>query len=231
MLTTLQKKTAQAIVNVFETGKPLGDYGCVTVLSGDTGGLSFGRSQATLAGGNLHKLVSAYCLSESAPFAETLRPYLERLQQRDPGLNSDRALHRALEKTGEDPAMREVQDVFFDKVYWDPAQKTAGAMAIAEPLGVAVVYDSKIHGSWGRICNRVVARVGNPASFGERQWIEEYVKERRNWLANHSNTLLHKTVYRMDAFLDLIQQARWMLDLPLVVHGVRIERNMLMPQT
>ena len=31
MLTELQKKTSQAIVNIFETGRPLGDYGRVTV--------------------------------------------------------------------------------------------------------------------------------------------------------------------------------------------------------
>lgn len=230
MLTLLQKKTAQAIVNVFETGKVAGDYGRVTVLPGDTGGLSFGRSQVTLASRNLHKLIGAYCLSESARFAETLRPYLERLRQRDLALNSDRALQRALKKTGGDPAMCEVQDVLFDKAYWNPAQKAADALAIAEPLGVAVVYDSKIHGSWAMMSKRIINRAGAPADCGERLWIEHYVNERRNWLANHSNTLLRKTVYRMDAFLDLIQQARWTLDLPLVVRGVTIELDMLMPQ-
>lgn len=37
MLTDLQKKAVQAIVNIFETGKPLGDYGKVTLLPNDTG--------------------------------------------------------------------------------------------------------------------------------------------------------------------------------------------------
>lgn len=230
MLTPLQKKIAQAIVNIFETGKVAGDYGRVTVLVGDTGGLSFGRSQVTLASGNLHKLIRAYCISESARFAEMLRPYLERLRQRELALNSDRPLRRALKKTGNDPAMCEVQDAFFDRAYWNPAQKAADTLAITEPLSVAVVYDSKIHGSWTRISNNVIRRVGNPALFGERPWIEAYVNERRSWLANHSNALLRKTVYRMDAFLELIQQARWALDLPLVVRGITIDQEMLMPQ-
>ena len=54
MLTELQKLTAQAIVNVFETGKARGDYGRVSVMRGDTGHLTYGRSQTTLAIGNLY---------------------------------------------------------------------------------------------------------------------------------------------------------------------------------
>lgn len=57
MLTILQKKIAQSIVNIFETGEPLGDYGNVTVLNGDTGHLTYGRSQTTLASGNLALLL------------------------------------------------------------------------------------------------------------------------------------------------------------------------------
>ena len=35
MLTELQKRTAQAIVNLFETGQVRGDYGKVTLIPGD----------------------------------------------------------------------------------------------------------------------------------------------------------------------------------------------------
>ena len=45
-ITDLQKKTAQAIVNIFETGQVHGDYGKVTLLSGDSGHLTYGRSHA-----------------------------------------------------------------------------------------------------------------------------------------------------------------------------------------
>ena len=44
-VTALQKKTAQAIVNIFETGRVLGDYGAVAVIAGDTGRLSYGRTR------------------------------------------------------------------------------------------------------------------------------------------------------------------------------------------
>lgn len=225
MVTELQKRTAQAIVNIFETGKPLGDYGKITVLPADTGGLTFGRSQTTLNSGNLYKLIGAYCRSESAQFGPDLRAYLDRLRQKDAALNGDKTLRRALEQAGADPAMRRVQDEFFDRAYWQPAQRSAGALGITEPLGVAVVYDSRIHGSWIRIRNRVNARAGTPGDIGQRQWIREYVNERRHWLANHRNALLHTTVYRMDAFLDLIARRRWALGLPLAVRGITIGKE------
>ncbi len=59
MLTDLQKRTAQAIVNIFETGRVRGDYAKVTLIPGDPGHLTYGRSQTTLASGNLHLLINA----------------------------------------------------------------------------------------------------------------------------------------------------------------------------
>ncbi len=35
MLTPTQKQTVQSIVNLFETGSVLGNYGSVTVIAGD----------------------------------------------------------------------------------------------------------------------------------------------------------------------------------------------------
>jgi len=45
----LQKRTAQAIVNIFETGSAAGDYGNFTAVDGDTRHLMYGRSQTTQA--------------------------------------------------------------------------------------------------------------------------------------------------------------------------------------
>lgn len=59
-LTPLQKNTAQAIVNIFETGRPFGDYARVSVLAGDAGHLSYGRSQVSLASGMLGELLTEY---------------------------------------------------------------------------------------------------------------------------------------------------------------------------
>ena len=227
MLTDLQKAAAQAIVNVFETSRARGDYAQVTVLRGDTGHLTYGRAQTTLGSGNLHNLVKAYCEAPDAAFAGELRPYLEPLAEKDTSLDHDGELHHILREAGGDPVMCETQDAFFDRVYWAPAMRSAEHVGLATALGRAVVYDSRIHGSWHRMRDRTIDRHGTPAAMGEQVWVQAYVDTRRDWLANHSNTLLNKTVYRMDAFKGLFAEDRWDLALPFTVRGVTIDEAVL----
>ncbi|MEN6541975.1 chitosanase [Parvibaculum sp.] len=223
MLTELQKRTAQAIVNIFETGRARGDYASVTLLPGDAGHLTYGRSQATLASGNLHLLIQAYCDEPKADRGDALTPYLERLAAIDLSLDRDQAFHAALKAAGGDPAMQDVQDRFFDRAYWAPATKAAVALGLSTALAAAVIYDSHVHGSWRVLRERTSREHGEAARLGERSWIAAYVAERRDWLATHSNPLLRRTVYRMDEFRLLIGSGNWRLDLPLRVRGVRID--------
>lgn len=225
----LQKAAAQAIVNVFETGSVRGDYARVTLLANDPGHLTYGRSQTTLASGNLFLLLSAYVEAPGAAFAGALRPYLGRLQSRDLTLDNDAGLRQVLRQAGKtDPVMQKVQDEFFDRVYWQPSVEAAARIQVQVPLGIAVIYDSTIHGSWGRMRDRTIQRVGAPAAIGERIWVREYVAERRGWLATHSNELLRRTVYRMDTFQDLMRRDNWGLALPLLAHGVLIRAEDLL---
>jgi chitosanase len=83
MFTEQQKNAAQAVINIFETGRAQGEYGQVTVLPGDSGHLTYGRSQTTLGSGNLYLLIKEYCETANAQFAAQLRPYLERLRNHD----------------------------------------------------------------------------------------------------------------------------------------------------
>jgi len=82
VVTALQKSTAEAIVNVFETGSAVGDYANVTLLAGDAGHLTYGRSQTTLASGNLFLLLKAYAAAEGAAMAGDFVPFLPRVQAR-----------------------------------------------------------------------------------------------------------------------------------------------------
>ncbi len=229
MLTDLQKRAAQAIVNVFETSEPRGDYGKVTVLKGDKGHLTYGRSQTTLSSGNLYLLIKAYCEADDAQFAYALQHYLARLLQRDSNLDYDLPLHNLLRNAGDDPVMQDVQDKFFDRAYWEPSVKSAEAIGVSSALGTAVVYDSKVHGSWGRMRDRTIDEYGNAGSLGEHTWIEYYIGMRRDWLANHRIPILRKTVYRMDSLFTLIQKSNWDLSLPFHVRGLRIDEGALEP--
>ena len=80
MLTHTQKKAAESIVNLFETSEVLGDYSKVTLIAGDTGHLTFGRSQTTLGSGNLYELMRRYCDNGGALFGARLTHWLPRLE-------------------------------------------------------------------------------------------------------------------------------------------------------
>jgi chitosanase len=226
-MTPKQKATAQAIVNVFETGEVEGDYGNVTVIPGDSGHLTYGRSQTTLTS-FLYELLSDYCSEAGAQFASEIKPYLSRVKAQDIKLDNEKVFHRILRKAGEDPVMQRVQDEFFDRRYWVPAMERARQAGIVSPLGCAVVYDSQVHGSWDRIRQRTNTRAGGSATLvGEKLWIKTYVATRRTWLATHSNSVLHATVYRMDTFNQYVADGNWELRLPLKAQGVTITADAL----
>ena len=226
MLTELQKQTSQAIVNVFETGRPLGDYGRVTVMNDDAGHLTYGRSQTTLASGNLALLLHDYCDADGQ-WAHELEPFLPAFDNRDFSLDHNHDVKAILVRAGTDPMMQRIQDAFFDRVYWAPAVKSAAYLGLEKPLSVSVVYDSRVHGSYHRMRDRTHDQRGTPDRIGEQAWIEGYVSIRKGWLATHGNALLRKTVYRMNAFTDLIRQGEWDLALPLKVRTVVITRELL----
>jgi len=226
MLTELQKRTSQAIVNVFETGRPLGDYGRVTVLKQDTGHLTYGRSQTTLASGNLALLLHDYCDADGQ-LGHELKPFLPAFDSRDVSLDHDRGVKAILAQAGTDPVMQRIQDAFFDRVYWEPAVKSAAYLGFSKPLSVSVVYDSRVHGSYYRMRDRTNDQRGTPEQIGEKAWIEGYVFIRKDWLSNHGNELLQKTVYRMNTFANLIRQDEWELPLPLKVRTVIITKELL----
>lgn len=232
MPTTTQKKTAEAIINLFETSHVLGDYSKVTLIAGDTGHLTYGRSQTTLGSGNLHELLQRYCANPGARFRTRFESYLSRFADRDLSLDNDVKLHNLLRACADDPVMRDTQDTFFDEVYWQPAARAAARSGIASPLGVAVVYDSFVHGAWKTVSDRTTSQAGAISDIGEQRWIAVYVSVRRKWLATHSRKDLRDTVYRMDTFQRLVDQGYWGLDLPLVVRDAEISISTLaaMPQ-
>jgi len=227
MLTDLQKKAAQAVVNIFETGTAQGRYGTVTLAANDTGGLTYGRSQTTLTSGNLYLLIKQYCQAPGAQFASQLTPYLQQLAACDTTLNTDMTLRGLLNAAGDDPVMHDTQDSFFDQNFWNVSAQAAANAGLNCALGSSVVYDSHIQGNWAVIRDRTNANHGAASQIGEQAWIAAYVNERKSWLANNSNPSLPPTVYRMNAFLQLIGDGNWDLPLPLTVRGVLISEDVL----
>jgi chitosanase len=222
-MNSIQTATTVAIVNVFETGRVRGDYGGMAVLKGDTGHLSYGRSQASLGSGSLFALLNEYCAQPGAQYAVQLTPYLPRFQQCDVSLDTDDAVHELLKLASVDAIMQRTQDRFFTDRFLTPALQAAQRVGITQPLGQAVVYDSHIQGGWSRLQLRVGAIT--PAR-DEQSWITDYIEVRRQWLLSLAPPL-PSTVYRMQTFTDLITANNWLLALPIVVEGVTITENAL----
>jgi len=226
-LSDLQKRTAQAIVQIFETSSVLGDCGMVTLLPGDTGHLTYGKLQATLGSGRLYFLIKDYVEADGASLARKLRPFLPRLERKDTRLDNHNSFKRHLRNAGDDPVMRKVQDAFFDRTFWEPTLASADWINATTVLGHAVIFDSRIHGSWHHVRDTGIADFGSLSSIGEKKWMKKYVAHRRNWLATHDNAGLHATTYRMDALAKLIADNDWSLALPLTVRGQTISERTL----
>jgi chitosanase len=167
-------------------------------------------------------MLTRYCDNPAARFGKLLRRWLPDLEQKLAAVDEDQLLHNVLRTCADDLVMREVQDAFFDQTYWRPAFNSARTLGIRLPLGVAIVYDSTVHGSWQRMRDRTNDSVGQLQDIGELPWLVAYLKVRRNWLATHSRSDLRATVYRMDALQRLLDLGHTGLALPLVVRGIEI---------
>jgi hypothetical protein len=230
MFSDRDKLIALAIVHIFETAKPFGDYSAVAVLN-DGAGISYGINQFTHRSGSLIKVISEYLKTPNAPFGDTLRLSIDILSTPTVGAikmaSSNENLKQALKFAGQEPAMQAAQRKVADALYLTPAIAACDGSHFTLPLSLAVIYDSINHGSYQKIRDEVtVDRTdhGNSDSF-EKAWIAEYVHLRDAWLA--SVPRLAVTRYRTRLFLNLIRADNWQMDLPITVQGVRLTDAMI----
>ena len=223
-LTAQQKRICEQVINVFETGSIQGDYSAISIFDDGpnrTRQITYGRSQTTEYG-HLEDLVRMYVDANGA-FSGRLRPFVAKIGEIPLVDNSQfKQLLRDAGRT--DPKMREVQDDFFDKKYFQPAIAWATANGFALPLAALVIYDSFVHSGGILWFLRKRFRESPPADGGnEKAWVNQYVVTRQNWLATHSNTDLQATVYRTGCFIREIDRDNWFLDkLPIETQGVKI---------
>lgn len=219
MFTKETRDTVESIIQIFETGRiSKNSYGTVTNLRGDTGGLTYGKHQASITSGSLHLMIKMYTQTPGAKYGMALMPYLPRLLNADRSLATTAQFTQLLREAGNDPIMQQAQDRFFYLRYMKGAEDFCATRGFVQPLTLAIVYDSLIHGSFKRINARVKAQA-------ETLWARSYCEARRAWLATSPNHLLRKTVYRPDTFLGLIINNKWPLPLPLPIRGVTIRAN------
>lgn len=223
-LTPEQRVICERIINVFETGSIRGDTSKISIFADGPHGIrqiTYGRAQTTEYG-NLAELVGMY-IDAGGTFAAELRPFLPLISHTALVDNDD--FKRLLKRAGrEDPNMGRTQDVFFDKRYFQPAQKWAVENGFIKALSMLVIYDSFIHS--GGILSFLRSRFPElpPVRGGnEQEWIRQYVDVRHEWLATHSNTILRNTIYRTRDFKREIGRQNWDLTiLPISANGTPV---------
>jgi hypothetical protein len=205
LLSAQQEHRMRQLINVLETGETAARYDWVSRDQG--GGLAYGIAGAARERGDLAALLRSYAGAERALHGEELQPWLAAVEQGDPGLDRDDGFIAVLLRASRDPLMQDLQEQAFFERCLRPAFDAARKDGIHTPLGVAVLVDSFIHGSWKAIRERTAAKLGGMPGDGvdERAWIRSYLEERRDWLGTHQVPLLRTTRRRPQAFLELVE--------------------------
>jgi chitosanase len=223
-LSTDQRRVIEHVINVFETGKPDGDYGQITIYSDgphNVRQVTYGRSQTTEYG-KLRQLVQMY-VDAGGTFSDDLRPFADAVGSRP--LVDDATFKNLLRRAGrEDATMRTIQDQFFDQAYFQPAMHWADTNGFREALSGLVIYDSFIHSGSILWVIRSMFDANPPSGGGsERAWTSAYVDARSQWLSSSTRSVVRATVYRPACFQKEIARANWDLSaLPIVANGVPV---------
>jgi len=228
--TNTDKLIALALVNIFETSKPFGNYAACAVLD-DGAGVSYGINQFTHRSGSLAAVVDLYLRNGGQIGRSVLEKKMPLLRSTAAGsiktLAADRQFKKALAAAAVTREMREAQDGIAFQKYLMPAIETCERSQFVLPLTLAVIYDSINHGSWVKIRDRVKrVNIKEWSRNGyEKAWVYEYVRQRDAWLK--SIPRLRPTVYRTEFFLGQIEQGNWSLELPVEVHGVMLKKDFI----
>ncbi len=225
ILTTTQRTLIERVINTIETGKPDGDYSNISIFADgphDIRQITYGRAQTTEYG-NLRKLIIMYS-EQNGINSLALQPYIDKIGS-DKLLVDDAVFKKLIREAGRnDPIMRQIQDQFFDEVYFLPAMKWADDNGFTLALSALVIYDSYIHSGQILWLLRNMFKESPPAAGGnEKKWIREYVNARHDWLSNHHRPAVRKSIYRTQAFKEQISKNNWDLKtVPILVNGTNV---------
>jgi chitosanase len=232
-LTEQQRHTIDCVVAIFETGKvpSAKSYGTCSILN-DGAGISYGKHQCTDKAGSLDLVCKRY-IELGGQHAEPLKQYMNYIATNESAKYNNvtanypswlNSLINLLKSAGDDHIMKQAQDEVFDKNYWLPAENQCKEIGLKTAFSHLVVYDTCIHSGPGRVgILRKTFPEKSPANGGdEKAWVLALLKARRAWLASSSNELVQKTVYRIDAMLEIANANNWDLNTPLTVRKVKI---------
>ncbi len=135
------KRASFNITSAFEGG------GYASYQNYDTGIVSYGRFQFTLAAGSLFGVLDRYLAASNTPTANELRTsYYQRVRDREPNLRKDERFKTLLKQAAEEAPMQAAQDAIATERYWNVVQDLSiKPRNIMTPLGQALIFDMGIN--------------------------------------------------------------------------------------
>lgn len=209
------RKAAFNITAAFEGG------GYATYQTYDSGIISYGRFQFTLASGSLMTVLNRYLERASGPAADGLRGYLPRLNAKDESLRQDATLRSLFITAAGEPAMQQVQDEVATEGYWGGVMELSIApRGVQSALGCALIFDMAIqHGKYNFILPKAEQELGVPPKsrlgqngITEQTFITRVAQIRRdNLYALAEKLKLPGLRTRGDFWFNLVQAEDWNL--------------------
>jgi hypothetical protein len=208
------RKAAYGITASWEGG-----YGAINNY--DSGIVSYGFLQFTLAGGSLISVIQNYLGRSQSETANGLRALLPRIEARDPMLRNDQGFLNLLKASTNDPAMIDAQHEVGTKGYWQQVYDGyIVGRALKYPLTWALLFDMGVNfGVNHGFIRMAETELGVPSrskpsenGLGEEQ-LMTYVCQLRK--RSHYNQA-EKTGFtglkrRADFWMDLFTKGDWYL--------------------
>lgn len=169
------RNLAFKLTGVFEGGNP-GSY-----QTKNSGIVSYGKHQATLASGSLHKVIDLYTQTSNSEQSKKLAAYLTKTETKDKTLRNDAEFKELLIGAAKDALMGQAQDKVFSENYWLPVVKIGKELGIQSEIGLAVLYDTNIQGGLKSVLERTYKEIGSQA-VDEKEFLNVFLLQRNEYL-------------------------------------------------
>jgi hypothetical protein len=209
------RKAAFNITAAFEGG------GYSAYQTYDSGIISYGRFQFTLAAGSLLTVLNRYLERSNTATAQELRGYMSRLSAKDESLRNDSRLKALCIKAADETVMQEVQDEVAVEGYYQPVfELSIAPRGIMMPLTQALIFDMAInHGRFNHLLPKTeeVLGVPNKSRLGtngisEEKFVRTLANVRRDNLYALADKLkLPGLKKRGDFWVGLVNAEDWNL--------------------
>lgn len=226
----ITRRIAFKITGVFEAPS----YSTIQTI--DSGIISYGQHQATLASGTLEVILQRYIQNSTSDIAAKIKPFMPRVAAKDRTLKNDSAFLNLLKDAGKEQPMVDAQDSIFTEKYWLPSVAKAETQGLKSPLAFACFYDTNVQGGLANSVDRTTAKLAGTTPT-EQKYIQTFLTSRRERLLEIANKqlksasavtrkngqmLTNAAKFRIDSLMNLANANNLNLTGTFDIHGQKI---------